>query len=290
MWILQARFLLFCVYNPILVAFLESFISVVAYITMVLVMGVWRLIPFLRVNGPLQMGIDEAILTYRCLGKVPNTIRFYQFHPSAVTIGYFQSIYEEVDLDYCSKNGIDVVRRITGGGAVYHDENGEITYSVVAGVDDLPRDIVESYRYICNGLVKALEILGLKGEFKPLNDVVVNGRKISGSAQTRRREAILQHGTFMYSTDISKMANSLKIVPEKLKDKGVQTLEERVVTVSKALNRSVSRDEVLKALMEGFEKAFNAEFKVSGLSEGEWNLAAKLAREKYSSRDWNYMV
>ena len=269
---------------------MERFISIVAYITVVLVMGVWRLIPFLRVNGPLQMGIDEAILTYRCLGKVPNTVRLYQFHPSAVTIGYFQSIYEEVDLDYCSKNGIDVVRRITGGGTVYHDENGEITYSVVAGVDDLPRDIVKSYRYICNGLIKALEILGLSGEFKPLNDVVVNGRKISGSAQTRRREAILQHGTFMYSTDISKMASSLRVVPEKLKDKGVQTLEERVITVSKALNRSVSRDEVLKALMEGFEKAFNAEFRVSGLTEGEWNLAAKLAREKYSSKDWNYMV
>jgi lipoate-protein ligase A len=94
----------------------------------------------------------------------------------------------------------------------------------------------------------------------------------------------------MYSTDISKMASSLRVVPEKLKDKGVQTLEERVITVSKALNRSVSRDEVLKALMDGFEKAFNVEFKVSGLTEGEWNLATKLAREKYSSRDWNYMV
>lgn len=253
-------------------------------------MVVWRLLPFIRVNGYLQMAIDEAILIHRCEGKVPNTIRFYQFCPSAVTIGYFQSIFEEVYLDYCSSNGIDVVRRITGGGAVFHDENGEITYSVVAGINDVPRDIIESYGYVCNGLIYALENFGLKGEFKPLNDVVVFGKKISGSAQTRRREAILQHGTFMYSTDIGKLVNSLKVVPEKLKDKGVQALEERVITLSKALNRSVSRDEVLKALIDGFKKAINVEFTVCELTESEWDLAKKLAEEKYSRREWNYMV
>ncbi|MEM2137331.1 MAG: biotin/lipoate A/B protein ligase family protein [Candidatus Methanomethylicia archaeon] len=253
-------------------------------------MVVWRLLPFIRVNGYLQMAIDESILTHRCEGKVPNTVRFYQFYPSAVTIGYFQSIFEEVYLDYCSSNGIDVVRRITGGGAVFHDENGEITYSVVAGVNDVPRDIVECYGYICNGLIYALERFGLKGEFKPLNDVVVYGRKISGSAQTRRREAILQHGTFMYSTNMYELVNSLKIVPEKLRDKGVQTMEERVVTISKALGRTVSRDEALKSLIYGFEKAFNCRFEVSELTESEWKLAEKLAKEKYSVREWNYMV
>lgn len=253
-------------------------------------MVVWRLIPFLRVNGPLQMAIDEAILIHRCEGKVPNTVRFYQFYPSAVTIGYFQSIFEEVNLDYCLSNGIDVVRRITGGGAVFHDENGEITYSVVVGIDDVPKDVVECYGYICNGLVYALENFGLKSEFKPLNDVVVYGKKISGSAQTRRREAILQHGTFMYSTDIKKLVDSLLIVPEKLKDKGIQTLEERVITLYKALGKSVSREEVLEALIIGFKKALNVDFIILDLTESEWNLAKKLAKEKYSSRDWNYMI
>jgi len=253
-------------------------------------MVVWRLIPFIRVDGYLQMAIDESILIHRCEGKIPNTVRFYQFSPSAVTIGYFQSIFEEVYLDYCLSNGIDVVRRITGGGAVFHDENGEITYSVVASVNDVPRDIIDCYGFICGGLIYALESFGLKGEFKPLNDVVVYGKKISGSAQTRRREAILQHGTFMYSTDIQKLVNSLKIVPEKLKDKGVQALEERVITLSKALGRSVCRDEVLQALINGFKRALNVDFVISDLTESEWELAKKLAREKYSCRDWNYMV
>ena len=103
------------------------------------------------------MAIDEAILRARIAGKVPNTIRFYRWKPSAVSIGRFQSIQNEVNLDNCKQHGVDVVRRITGGGAVYHDSQGEITYSVVVKREDLgASDVTVAYNKICSGLTKRL--------------------------------------------------------------------------------------------------------------------------------------
>lgn len=253
-------------------------------------MSVWRLIYLNEFDGYWNMAIDEAMLLMRSQGKIPNTLRLYIFKPSAVTIGYFQSAEEEVNLDFCRKHGIEVVRRITGGGAVFHDENGEITYSIVVGLSEAPRDILKSYELYCKGIVYALEELGLKAEFKPINDVIVYGRKISGSAQTRKRRVLLQHGTFMYNTDIGTLAISLKIVPEKLKDKGATKLEERVITASKALGRTVSRDEALNALIKGFKRALNVNFIESSLTNEELELARKLVEEKYSRDEWNFMV
>jgi len=253
-------------------------------------LGKWRLIYLNEYDGYWNMAIDEAMLMLRSQGKIPNTLRFFVFRPSAVTIGYFQSAEEEVNLDFCRKHEIEVVRRITGGGAVFHDENGEITYSIVVSEADAPRDILKSYELYCRGIVYALEELGLKAEFKPINDVVVNGKKVSGSAQTRRRRVVLQHGTFMYNTDIGTLAVALKIVPEKLKDKGARSLEERVTTASKALGRPVGRDEALRALIKGFKRALNVEFEEAELTREELELAEKLVRDKYSRDEWNFMV
>jgi len=250
----------------------------------------WRLIYLDIYDGYMQMAIDEAMMILKAENKIPNTLRLYQFNPSAITIGYFQSIGEEVNLDYCKRNGINVIRRVTGGGAVYHDSQGEITYSVVADMKSTPRDIIKCYEYICGGIVSAIKRFGLKAEFKPINDVILMGRKISGSAQTRRRRVILQHGTFMYNTDISKLAVALKIVPEKLKDKGAIKLEERVITLSKALGRKVEKEEVVEALIEGFAEALKVEFEKDNITREEMEIAERLAREKYSSRKWNFMV
>ena len=250
----------------------------------------WRLVYLSEYDGYWNMAIDEAMLILRARNRIPNTLRLYVFKPSAVTVGYFQSPMEEVNIDYCKKHGIAIVRRITGGGAVYHDERGEVTYAVVVDERDAPKDIIESYKFFCGGLVEALRVLGLAAEFRPINDILISGRKVSGSAQTRRRGAILQHGTLMYDTDISVLAVVLKVVPEKLKDKGVSKLEERVITVSKALGRKVGRDEVAKAMIKGFSKALGVDFEEGELTREELELAEKLVREKYSLDKWNFMV
>ncbi|MEM3004871.1 MAG: lipoate--protein ligase family protein, partial [Candidatus Bathyarchaeia archaeon] len=108
----------------------------------------WRLLVLKRDSAAVNMAIDEAILTCRSRGEVQNTLRFYMWEPSAVSIGFFQSLQAEVDLDACKREKVDVVRRITGGGAVFHDSEGEVTYSLVVGEEDgiVPKDITQSYR------------------------------------------------------------------------------------------------------------------------------------------------
>ncbi|OYT40184.1 MAG: lipoate--protein ligase, partial [Desulfurococcales archaeon ex4484_58] len=144
----------------------------------------WRLIIDRGRDPYWNMALDEALLVMRENNRIPNTIRLYYFSPSSITIGYFQEASEVVNLDYVVKNNILFTRRITGGGAVFHDENGEVTYSVTALLEDFPSDIIERYRVICNGLIYAINSFGLKAIFKPVNDILVNGKKISGSAQT----------------------------------------------------------------------------------------------------------
>ncbi|MHC1599114.1 MAG: lipoate--protein ligase family protein [Candidatus Methanofastidiosia archaeon] len=201
------------------------------------------------------MSIDEALLEARLAGEMDDTIRFYQFSPSAVSIGYFQSMRSQVHDGACIKNRINIVRRMTGGGAVYHDNQGEITYSIVMKISPKIREIVHSYEQICGGIVEGLGIIGINARFSPINDVLVGDKKISGSAQTRRNGILLQHGTLMYGTDIKMLANVLNVSKEKLSDKYVQSVSKRVTTV-KIEKGHVSFEELLSALKEGFAKIF----------------------------------
>lgn len=250
----------------------------------------WRLL----VTGPspasLNMGIDEAILQTCAEGKAPSTIRFYQWSPEAVSIGYFQSVGSEVDIGFCSEHNIDVVRRITGGGAVFHG-SGEVTYSLVALEKDprIPRNILDSYEVICRGLVEALQMIGLKAVFSPVNDILVGGKKISGSAQTRRWGAVLQHGTILLDLDPNKMFSALRVSNEKLKDKMIKKVEERVTTIKKETGKKFTSDEVIKKLVGGFEKALGIKLERGELTPLEKARAAELEKTKYGSKSWNYL-
>jgi len=246
----------------------------------------WRLI--LGEGTPQYcMALDEALMELRNENQTGNVIRLYVFNPSSVTIGYFQKIEETIDMKYADELGIPIVRRITGGGAVYHDQLGEITYSVISDITDFSLDIQQSYKDICRGIVNALEDFGLKGEFVPVNDVVIGKRKISGSAQTRKNRSLLQHGTFMYNTDIGKIGRLFKVPKEKLIAHGAESIYDRVTTVSRELGRTVSRDEAMQALIRGFSKAFDAHLTLDTLSQAELELARQIEK-KYASREWNF--
>jgi lipoate-protein ligase A len=247
-----------------------------------------RFIPFIVARPEVQMAIDEAIMRARIEGKVPDTVRLYAFSPSSVTIGRFQSVVHDVNLDEARRLGIPVVRRITGGGSVFHDEFGEITYSIVVGEDQHPalRNVEESYRYLAGPLVDALQELGLNAGFSGLNDIVANGKKISGSAQTRRKGVILQHGTFMYSTRVEVLGKVLRVSKEKLKDKGVSSIWERVTTLERE-GIKLTRGKAYELLKGSFENAFRLE--ESELTDYELELVEKLVEEKYGNPEWNEM-
>ena len=233
----------------------------------------------------MSMAIDEALLKLNAESKSPNTIRFWRWLPSTVSIGCFQSVEREVDLEVAKRHGVDVVKRITGGGAVFHDHDGELTYSVVCKQGDVPNDIIESYRLICGGLVRGFERLGLRAEFKPVNDVLGNGKKISGSAQTRRWGSVLQHGTVLIAPDMRLMFELLRVSPEKISDKFIASVFERVTTIERELERKPSFEEVREAMIKGFGKSLDIELVENKLTNREVKLAQDL-RPKYTSEEW----
>ena len=235
----------------------------------------FRLILDLEGRDPYwQMAIDEAFLILRALDLVGDYVRFWTFRPTSASIGKFQELEATVDSSEASRLGLPVVRRFTGGGAVVHDSNGEVTWTVVTK----GRNVEEVYSWAGEGLKRALASFGLKGEFVPVNDVVVNGRKIVGMAGASRRGAVLVHGTFMYDTDLSLM-RVLRLSKEKEAVRGKP--EERVITVSKALGRKVSRDEAVRALRAGLCE----DCVESSIPEGVLDLASEL-RWKYTNEGW----
>jgi len=247
-----------------------------------------RFIPLIVARPEVQMAIDEAIMRARIEGKVPDTVRLYTFSPSSVTIGRFQSVIHDVNLEEARRLGIPVVRRITGGGAVFHDEFGEITYSVVVGEDLHPalKNVESSYRYLAGPLVDALKGPGLEADFAGLNDIVANGKKISGSAQTRRKGVILQHGTFMYATRVDVLGKVLRVSKAKLADKGVSSIWERVTTLERE-GIKLNRWEAYELLKESFFSTF--ELEEGELTDYELELAEELIEKRYGNKEWNEM-
>ncbi len=259
-------------------------------------MSNWRLIQLETYDAFINMAIDEAILTYRIEDEVPNTIRFFRWKPSAVSIGKFQTLQNEVQIENCQKLNIDVVRRITGGGTVYHDSESEITYSVTANKQQLgTQDITSIYQLIYKGLVEALKTLGITADFQEGNgktcpNLTVNGRKISGSAQTHKNGTVLQHGTLLLDIDLQKMFTLLRVPWAQNCMQVVNIAEKKHTSINTELQRKITTNEVHKALTEGFQTAFNTELEETQLSEKETELAKKLCREKYSTTEWNLHV
>ncbi len=233
-----------------------------------------------------NMAMDEALLYLRALDRSPDTLRLYVFKPTAVTVGYFLSLSESVNLNYLKNEGIPIVRRISGGGSVLHDELGEITYSIVVKETSVPKDPVESFRFLAGGVIEAAKLLGAPAEFKPLNDGVIGQKKFSGNAQARKLGAVLQHGTFMYATDLRKLEYALQAPKEKLADHKALKISERVTTVSQYLGRKITKQEALEVLREGFQSWLGAELVEGEYSREEIELA-KTLKWKYISKEWN---
>jgi len=249
----------------------------------------WRLLLTGAKDAFTNMAIDEAVLRSVVKGESKNTVRFFQWVPSTVSIGYFQGINQEVDFSVCKNKGVDVVRRITGGGAVFHDYNGEITYSVAVNESHpkIPKNIIDSYHVLCGGLINGFKLLGLNAEFKPINDIVVNSKKISGSAHTRRFGGVLQHGTILYDVNINLMFSLLKVSDEKIRDKMIKSVEERVTSIKKEKGNADKKN-VVDAMIKGFESALNIKLVEGKLSREELRTTEELKVNKYGTKEWNF--
>lgn len=275
----------------------------------------WRVIELETRDAFMNMALDEACCEAVAGASVLPTIRFYRWQPSAVSIGYFQSLEDEINVEACmgtetgtalASSRIDIIRRRTGGGAVYHDYEGEITYSVIVpekmlshiGEDGIerPLGITESYHEICGWIVKGLARVGIEADFKPINDIVAKVgvgsdggamfKKISGNAQTRRGGVVLQHGTILFNVDVRKMFSLLKVGKEKIADKLIAAVEDRVTSVTH-VKPEVTREALYEALKAGFTEGKT--YEVGTWSESELVRASALADERYRTKEWNWM-
>jgi lipoate-protein ligase A len=246
----------------------------------------FRMIPFRYFDAFMNMALDEAIMEAVRNGESLPTIRFYGWAPSAVSIGFFQGIRNEVNLDVTRQAGVDVIRRQTGGGAVYHDQFGEVTYSIIGPVENFSVNIIKSYEDICESIVFALNQLGLNAHFEPVNDILLNDQKISGNAQTRRQGILLQHGTILYSVEVEKMFSYLNVSEQKISDKLIKSVKKRVTSISDQLD--ISMEDLQLALEKGF--SVGREIEMGDYTEKELTRAAQLAEEKYKSEAWNFRL
>jgi lipoate-protein ligase A len=248
----------------------------------------WRYIITEDNTAATNMAIDRAVLVANSEGKSPPTVRFYTWNPPAISIGYFQSLIDEVDLEECERSGVDYVRRITGGGAVFHDK--ELTYSIVISEShpQIPKKIMDSYGRICGAVIKGLYNLGIESKYVPINDIVSGGRKISGNAQTRKLKTVLQHGTVLLDVDVDKMFSVLRVPDEKIKDKMISDVKQRVTSVKHILGHEKSFLDAAEAMWKGFEEEFNVELVEGYLSDYELELAEKFEKECFGAKTWNH--
>ena len=249
----------------------------------------WRLLNSESAHDvALNLAIDEAILEARVKKAVLPTVRFWRDN-RAVVIGYSQSVDAEVDLKICEIEDIQVARRFTGGGAVYQDL-GNLNYTVALDADHrLIRrsDIAESYRVLCSGLIEGLKALGLAAKFVPLSDVFIRGRKISGSAQSRRRGVVLHHGTLLVDVNLEMLTGVLTAHRRGIRNKSTSTWKP-VTRLKDELGCEVDITNLKNALIHGFERAFGIRLTQCRLTSAEEETAQNLYCSKYSRKDWNF--
>ncbi len=248
----------------------------------------WRLLDTGKRSAAENLALDEALLLARARHATPNTLRFLQFSPHAALVGFHQSVELEIREDFCKRAGIDINRRITGGGALYFDES-QLGWELIAprGYEAFPRRVEELYEVICRAAARGLRKLGIEASFRPKNDIEVNGRKISGTGGALEEDVFLFQGTLLMDFDVETMLKALRIPTEKLKDKEIESVKERVTCLSWELGRLPELGEVKRALMQGFAEEFGLSFEEGGLTREEEELYAKLL-PKFKSRAWIY--
>ncbi|MFC3768537.1 lipoate--protein ligase [Paenibacillus sp. GCM10012303] len=227
----------------------------------------------------LNLALEEYAL--KTFPADEDYLLFYINEPSII-IGKNQNTVEEINAAYVKDNGIHVVRRLSGGGAVYHDL-GNLNFSFITNDDGKS---FHNYRKFTEPVVQALRGLGVEAELTGRNDIQVGERKISGNAQYSTKGRMFSHGTLMFESQIDNVVSALNVNPEKIKSKGVKSIRSRVANISEFLREPIVIGEFRQRLLGSiFGGTDIPEYK---LAEADWEAVRKLADERYRNWDWNY--
>ncbi|RRJ33081.1 lipoate--protein ligase family protein [Halocatena pleomorpha] len=254
----------------------------------------WRLVREESLPGPLCMALDVVAAETAANGG-PRTVRVYQWQPSTLSLGYHQRS-DDIDWTFCEREGITVTRRPTGGGAIYHDEYGDISYSIIAPAAELPGDLMASYEQLCQPLLDGCAAMGVPADFAhesadalyepacylrdihPAHDIIYEGGKLSGNAQYRRRDSVIQHGSLTYHA-----------TPERTRacfatpDVSLDRITDRITAIDE--HSDISRQGAVGALEDALERWADA--KVGTWTDEELERAAEIATEKFGAEMWN---
>ncbi|WML47543.1 biotin/lipoate A/B protein ligase family protein [Neobacillus sp. PS3-34] len=272
---------------------------------------VWRFIDSGSGSPSFNMALDEALLDWHSEGKIPPTIRFYGWDPATLSIGYFQKVEKEINMEAVREHKLGFVRRPTGGRGVLHEH--ELTYSVIVSEDypEMPKTVTEAYRVISEGILKGFHQLGLEAYFavpktqdekdslkNPRSavcfdapswyELVVEGRKVAGSAQTRQKGVILQHGSILLDLDEEKLFSLFNYPSEKVKERMQRAFKSKAVAINEISPRKITLEEAKTAFYNGFSEGLNIELVPYELTQEERDYVNKIAHERYENDEWNF--
>ena len=266
-------------------------------------------------SGPCSpfynMALDEALLDWHSEGSIPPVIRFYEWSPATLSIGYFQQVERDINMEAVKEQNLGFVRRPTGGRAVLHDQ--ELTYSVIVSESypQMPASVTEAYRVISEGILLGFQNLGLQAYFsvpeteeqlddlkKPKSavcfdapswyELVVEGKKVAGSAQTRQKGVILQHGAILLDLDEERLLSLFNFSSPEAKEKMRKKLPEKAVAMNQFVEKPFTIEQCIMAFSKGFEQAMEIELIPYELTQAQIQYVEHLAQKKYASDDWNF--
>lgn len=266
-------------------------------------------------SGPCSpsynMALDEALLDFHSEGEIPPVIRFYEWNPATLSIGYFQRAMKDVDFEAVKAQNLGFVRRPTGGRAVLHEH--ELTYSIIVTEQypEMPAGVTEAYRVLSEGLLLGFQNLGLKAYFsvpdteekladlkKPKSavcfdapswyELVVEGKKVAGSAQTRQKGVILQHGAILLDLDEEKLLSLFKFSSPEMKEKMREKLPQKAVAINQLTDKQITITQCVEAFKAGFEQALDIELVPYELTEKQKQYVTDLEQKKYLTDEWNF--
>ncbi|MCT8138679.1 lipoate--protein ligase family protein [Anaerobacillus sp. CMMVII] len=271
----------------------------------------WNYINSEKCSAAFNMALDEALLEWHSAGEIEPTIRFYGWDPPTLSIGYFQKVEKEINLEAVQKFGLGFVRRPTGGRGVLHEH--ELTYSVIVSENHpkMPKGVTESYRVISEGVLEGFRNLGLDAYFavpktkeeqdllkSPRSavcfdapswyELVVEGRKVAGSAQTRQKNVILQHGSIILDLDENKLFELFKFPNERVRERMLKGFSKKAVAINQLREKNVTIEEAEFAFKHGFEKGLEIDLKPYVLSDEQISYVHELAEKRYANDEWNF--
>ncbi|HBV03851.1 MULTISPECIES: lipoate--protein ligase family protein [Mammaliicoccus] len=270
----------------------------------------WHFVNTKSSNPFYNMAVDEALMNFVSREEIDPVIRFYTWNPATLSIGYFQKLTKEIDIEKVKEKGFGLVRRATGGRGVLHDK--ELTYSVIVPEShpNMPQTVTEAYRVISEGLLEGFKALGFEAYFSvpkskeareklksPRSSVcfdapswyelVVEGRKIAGSAQTRQKGVILQHGSILQDINVDELFDMFTYRNDRLKEKMKAAFMDKAIAINDISDRHITLEEMETAFYEGFKKGLNIEFKPLEFTESQKE-EIKHLEDKYRSEEWTY--